>query len=149
MAIIEVAKVVLEKQTLKEILKNLKEVKTGQKGNVSSRSGKGQLNIISEPGDDLNLNLSKKELKERENRYKEIDAFNALITNIEAKEAEEKKVAKDVVKYEPIVHFSRMMLQAYIIEITKMDVDIATVLTRKPILKPFPFPNDVEKSLVS
>ncbi|CAH1446058.1 unnamed protein product [Lactuca virosa] len=86
MAKSDAAKVVLEKQSLKDKLKNFREVKTGRKGNVSSGSGKGKVNIVSEGDGDLNPNLSEKELKEREKFDKELDELNALKVKFEAKE---------------------------------------------------------------
>lgn len=77
-------KVVLEKQSLKGRLKNIKEVKNGRNGNVSSRLGKGIVNIISEEHDDFNPNLSEKELKEREKSDRELDVLNALKAKFEA-----------------------------------------------------------------
>lgn len=47
-------------------------------------------------------------------------------------------VAEDVVKYEPIYQFFRSMIRAYILEVARMDIEIAYVIRRKPILKPFP-----------
>ncbi|CAI9293582.1 unnamed protein product [Lactuca saligna] len=54
-------------------------------------------------------------------------------------------VAKDVVKYEPIHQFFRSMIRAYILEVAKMDIEIASVLRRKPILKPLPPQANLEK----
>ncbi|CAH1454195.1 unnamed protein product [Lactuca virosa] len=58
----------------------------------SDAKKKGKVNIISEEDDDLNPNLSEKELKERENLDKELDALNALKAKTEAEEVEEKNV---------------------------------------------------------
>ncbi|CAH1424783.1 unnamed protein product [Lactuca virosa] len=82
---------VVEKQSLKEKLKNLREINIGRKGNVSSGSGKRKVNIVSEENYDLNPN-SEKELKEREKHDKKIYALSTLKTKIKAEEAEEKNV---------------------------------------------------------
>ncbi|CAH1412814.1 unnamed protein product [Lactuca virosa] len=87
MAKSNVAKVVLGKQTLKQKSKNLKEVTFFRKGNVSSGSGKGKVNIISEHGDDLNPKLSKSELEEQMKRDKQLDELIALKEKIEVEEA--------------------------------------------------------------
>ena len=54
-------------------------------------------------------------------------------------------VAKDVVKYEPILQFLRRIIWAYILEIAKMDIEIANFCNRKPILKPFPVLDEVDQ----
>ena len=41
---------------------------------------------------------------------------------------------KEPVKYEPIIQHLRRMIKPYIQEISKMDIEIATVLRRVPIL---------------
>ncbi|CAH1436693.1 unnamed protein product [Lactuca virosa] len=87
-------KLFLKKKSLKDKLKNIREVKTGRKGNVSYGSGKGKVNIFSKEDDDINPNLSEKELKKQEKRDKELDALNALKAKTEAKEAEEKNVGE-------------------------------------------------------
>lgn len=56
-------KIVLEKKYLKDRLKNLKELKTDRKGNISSGSEKGKVNIVSEEDDDLNPKIFEKKLK--------------------------------------------------------------------------------------
>ncbi|CAH1449326.1 unnamed protein product [Lactuca virosa] len=58
MAKLDAAKAILEKQTLTEKMTNPRDVKTGRKGNVSFRSGKGKVNIVSELDDDMNPNVS-------------------------------------------------------------------------------------------
>lgn len=83
-------KVVIEKQSLKDKLKKLKEVKIGQKANVSSISVKGKVNNVLEEDPDLNLNLSEKELKEHEKLDKELEVSNALKAKIEVEEAKQK-----------------------------------------------------------
>lgn len=54
-------------------------------------------------------------------------------------------ISKDTMKYEPIFQFLIRMIWAYILEIAKMDVEVAAVHNQKPILKPFPVPDNVEK----
>ncbi|CAI9271898.1 unnamed protein product [Lactuca saligna] len=51
---------------------------------------------------------------------------------------------KDVQKYEPIIQHLKRMIKCYILEITKMDVEIAGVLNNRPILKPNEQPEDIE-----
>lgn len=91
MAKSDATKVVLEIQTLKDELKNIKEVKIGWKGYLFG-TWKRMVNIVLEEDDDLNPNLSKKELKEREKRDKELDALNALKAKNEVEEVEENNV---------------------------------------------------------
>lgn len=54
-------------------------------------------------------------------------------------------IMKDENKYEPILaHFKRMII-CYILEISKMDVKISSVLKKRPILKPLEQPKDIQK----
>ncbi|CAI9279837.1 unnamed protein product [Lactuca saligna] len=46
-------------------------------------------------------------------------------------------VAKNVKKYETIYEHLKRMINCYILEIAKMDVEIASVLKKRPILKSF------------
>ncbi|CAI9263711.1 unnamed protein product [Lactuca saligna] len=45
-------------------------------------------------------------------------------------------VTKDFKKYEPIFEHLKSMIMCYILEIAKMDVEIASILKKRPILKP-------------
>ena len=54
-------------------------------------------------------------------------------------------VTKDVQKYEPIVEHLKRMIKCYILEIAKMDVEIASVLKKRPILKPEEEPKDIQQ----
>ncbi|CAH1412094.1 unnamed protein product [Lactuca virosa] len=80
----------LEKKTLAEKYKNIKEVKTGQRDHVSLGSGKGKLNIISEKGTEDDPVLTETERMAREKRDKELDELNALREKLDAEEAEAK-----------------------------------------------------------
>lgn len=46
-------------------------------------------------------------------------------------------VAKDVRKYQPIFDHLKKIIKCYILEFAKMYIEIASVLNRKPIMKPF------------
>ncbi|CAI9299051.1 unnamed protein product [Lactuca saligna] len=70
----------------------MKEKEKRMKGNISSGSGKGKVNLVLEENDDLNPNLLETELKEREKRDKKLYALNILKTKIIAEEAKEKNV---------------------------------------------------------
>ena len=54
-------------------------------------------------------------------------------------------ILKDEKKYEPIVAHLKRMLIFYVHEIAKMDVEIASVLKKRPILKPEEDPKDLQK----
>ena len=54
-------------------------------------------------------------------------------------------LSKDEQKYEPIIAHLKRMLNCYIHEIGKMDVEIAFVLKKKPILKPKGESKDLHK----
>lgn len=54
-------------------------------------------------------------------------------------------VLKDEKKYEPIVARLKRMFICYILEIAKMDVEIASVLKKRPILKPEEQTKDIHK----
>ncbi|CAI9263002.1 unnamed protein product [Lactuca saligna] len=45
-------------------------------------------------------------------------------------------VAKDFKKYEPIFEHLMSMIMCYILDIAKMDVEITSILKKRPILKP-------------
>lgn len=53
-------------------------------------------------------------------------------------------VSRDVVKYDPIYQHLKKMVKSYILEMSKMDVEIVAVLKRKPILKPFDQPDNIK-----
>ncbi|CAI9293679.1 unnamed protein product [Lactuca saligna] len=53
-------------------------------------------------------------------------------------------LSKVKIKYEPIIQHLYIMIKTYIQEISKMDVEITTVLKIVPILKPFPEPEGSE-----
>ena len=53
-------------------------------------------------------------------------------------------IAKDVKKYEPIFDHLKRMIKCYILEITKMDIKSAFVLNKRPIMKPFEEPEDIQ-----
>lgn len=53
-------------------------------------------------------------------------------------------IMKAVEKYEPIYHHLRKLIRCYILEMLKMHVEIASMLKKKPILKPFDQPVDIE-----
>ncbi|CAI9302450.1 unnamed protein product [Lactuca saligna] len=53
-------------------------------------------------------------------------------------------VAKDGKKYEPIFGYLRRMIKSYILEIAKIDVGIAYVLKKRPILNQFDQPEDIQ-----
>ncbi|CAH1412989.1 unnamed protein product [Lactuca virosa] len=75
-------KIHLEKRTLEEKLKDLKEKKSGQKGNVAFGSGKGNVNIVSEKEDELNTKLTKEQKAEQAKRdglLHELNSINAKI----------------------------------------------------------------------
>lgn len=52
-------------------------------------------------------------------------------------------VTKDKVKYEPIYQFLKKTIRSYILEVSKIDIEIVAILKRTPILKPFPPPENV------
>lgn len=52
-------------------------------------------------------------------------------------------VAKDLKKYEPNYEHLKKMIKCNIMELAKMNVEIASVLKRKPILKPFDQPQNI------
>ncbi|CAH1422336.1 unnamed protein product [Lactuca virosa] len=78
----------LEKRTLEEKFKNIKEVKTGRRDHVSSGSGKGRVNINLEKVTEEDLTLNQKEKVEREKMYRELDKLNALRQKLDVEEAE-------------------------------------------------------------
>ncbi|CAH1423402.1 unnamed protein product [Lactuca virosa] len=84
----EVDMIKLEMKTMAEKFKNIKEVKTGQNDHVSSGSGKGKVNIISEKVTEKDLMLTEKERIARENMEKELDELNALREKLDVEEAE-------------------------------------------------------------
>ncbi|CAI9294355.1 unnamed protein product [Lactuca saligna] len=53
-------------------------------------------------------------------------------------------VAKDVTKYEPIFNHLKRMLKCYILEIGKTNIEIASILNNRPIMKPFEEPEDIQ-----
>ncbi|CAI9260956.1 unnamed protein product [Lactuca saligna] len=53
-------------------------------------------------------------------------------------------VVKDMKKYEPIYEHLKRMIKCYILEIAKMDVEIAYVLKKRPFFKPFDLPEDIQ-----
>lgn len=44
-------------------------------------------------------------------------------------------VSRDPIKYEPICSYIKRLLKAHIIEIAKMDIEISSVLNKRPIVK--------------
>lgn len=54
-------------------------------------------------------------------------------------------LSKDEQKYERIIAHLKRMLICYIHEIANMDVEIASVLKKKPVLKPEEEPKDLHK----
>ncbi|CAI9285123.1 unnamed protein product [Lactuca saligna] len=44
----------------------------------------------------------------------------------------------------PIFNHLKKMIKCYILEIVKMDIEIASVLNRRPIVKPFKEPEDIQ-----
>ncbi|CAH1451382.1 unnamed protein product [Lactuca virosa] len=67
----------LKKKTLAKKFKNIKEVKIFRRDHVSSRLGKGKVNIISEKVTEEDLTLTETERIAREKRDKELDELNA------------------------------------------------------------------------
>lgn len=53
-------------------------------------------------------------------------------------------VAKDVKKFKPIYEHLKRMIKCYILEIAKIDLEIASDLKIKPILKPTNPPQNIE-----
>ena len=53
-------------------------------------------------------------------------------------------VAKDVKKYEPIFEHLKQMIKCYTLEITKMDVETASIMKKRPILKPDEQTDDIQ-----
>ncbi|CAH1423155.1 unnamed protein product [Lactuca virosa] len=88
-------KIRLEKQSMEEKLKNLREKKTGQKGNEAFGSGKGNVKIVSEKIDDLNPPLTKEQQADQEKCDELLNELNDLNAKLNAEEAE-KKNAKDI-----------------------------------------------------
>ncbi|CAH1422659.1 unnamed protein product [Lactuca virosa] len=82
----------LEKRTLEQKLKGLKEKKSGQNGNVAFGSGKGNVKIVPEKEYDLKLKLSKEQLVEQAKRDIMFDELHALNTKIINEEVEQKNV---------------------------------------------------------
>ncbi|CAI9277861.1 unnamed protein product [Lactuca saligna] len=74
----EVDAISLEKKTMSEKLKNIKEVKDVRKVHVSSGYGKGKVNIISEEDTKEDPVMTELENEAREKRDKELDELNAL-----------------------------------------------------------------------
>ena len=58
----------MEKRSLEEKLKELKEKKTSQKGNVAFSSRKGNMKIVSKKEDELNPKLTNKQQDEQAKR---------------------------------------------------------------------------------
>lgn len=54
-------------------------------------------------------------------------------------------VAKNTAKYKHIYQFMKKIIRAYILEVAKMNIEIAAVLKRKPIMNPFPPPDNLDK----
>ncbi|CAI9286003.1 unnamed protein product [Lactuca saligna] len=53
-------------------------------------------------------------------------------------------VVKDMKKCEPIFEHFKRMIKCYILELAMIDVQISSVLKRKPILKTFDQPQNIE-----
>ncbi|CAI9288152.1 unnamed protein product [Lactuca saligna] len=117
MAKTKVAKVFLQKQTLKHKLKNLNEEKIGQKGNVSSRLGKGKEKIEAEEG-------VEKDFKEALDAKKDMFSKRTIY--------QIKKAIDNVNLYWLEPHTSFKVKKE-----KEMDIKIENVLSRMPILKPF------------
>ena len=80
-------RVVLEKKKLSEKMKDMKEVKTGQKVNITSRLGKGNVNIVTKEVSEINPYMNEKEKIKKEKRDKELDELNALRVKLDAEDA--------------------------------------------------------------
>ncbi|CAH1422654.1 unnamed protein product [Lactuca virosa] len=84
----DVDRVVLEKKKLSEKMKDMKEVKTGRKVNITFELGKENINIVTEEVSELNPHMTKKEKIEKEKRDKDLDELNALKVKLDAEDAE-------------------------------------------------------------
>lgn len=83
-------KIHLEKRTLEDKVKNLREKETSQKGNIAFGSEKGNVKIVSEKEDELNPNLTNEEQVEQAKCDAFMDELNALNAKINIEEAEKK-----------------------------------------------------------
>lgn len=90
----DVGRVVLEKKKLSEKMKDMKEVKTGQKVNITSRLGKGNVNIVTKEVSEINPYMNEKEKIKKEKRDKELDELNALRVKLDAEDVELKNGEK-------------------------------------------------------
>ncbi|CAI9287046.1 unnamed protein product [Lactuca saligna] len=57
-------------------------------------------------------------------------------------------VVKDVYKYEHIIEHLKQMIWCYILKTAKMDVEIANILKKRPILKPGEQTKEIQHSKV-
>ncbi|CAH1416085.1 unnamed protein product [Lactuca virosa] len=85
-------KIHLGKITLEEKLNDLKEKKTGQKGNIAFGSGIGNVKIVSEKEDELNPKLTKEQQAKQAKYDALLDELNAINAKIIAEEAKKKNV---------------------------------------------------------
>ncbi|CAH1412808.1 unnamed protein product [Lactuca virosa] len=83
-------KIHLEKQSMEEKLKNLREKKTGQKGNEAFGFRKRNVKIVSKKLDDLDPPLTKEQQEDQAKRNAFLDELNALNAKLNVEETEKK-----------------------------------------------------------
>ncbi|CAH1420516.1 unnamed protein product [Lactuca virosa] len=140
-------KIHLEKRYLEEKVKNLREKKTGQKGNEAFGSRKGKVEIVSDKIDKLNPPLTKEQQVDQAKRDALLDELNALNAKFNAEEAKKKNVEAILANKKalfPSWSLEGIEEEGYIIEIAKMDVEISSVLNRRPIVKPMDPPENLD-----
>ncbi|CAI9265152.1 unnamed protein product [Lactuca saligna] len=84
----------LEKQSMEEKLKILREKSTGQKANEAFGLGKRNVKIVSKKLDNLDPPMTKEQQKNQANCDAFLDELNALSAKLNAEEAEKKNAEK-------------------------------------------------------
>ncbi|CAI9280710.1 unnamed protein product [Lactuca saligna] len=137
--------------TLKAERAKLQEVRTGItfdheefKASISSQNSKLQEDLAMEKpiiDNSKEEELDEKELKRRKAREAELDENQRIVPKDEAME----KAEREAQKYEPVILYLKLMIISYIQEMGNMDVEIATMLRRKPSAVPKEAPEGFEK----
>ncbi|CAH1453083.1 unnamed protein product [Lactuca virosa] len=125
----EVDSIMLEKKTMDEKFKNIKEFKTGRRDHVSSGSGKGKVNIVSKKVTEEDLTLTEKEKVAREKRDKELDELNALREKLDVEEAEARNS-------EMILENNKALFPAWMLDRMQSKLSMSQILfgwNQKPI----------------
>ncbi|CAH1434008.1 unnamed protein product [Lactuca virosa] len=94
-------KIHLEKQSMEEKLKQLREKSIGQKGNEAFGSGKGNVKIVSEKLDDFDPPLTKEQQENQAKSDAFLDEINALNAKLHVEEAGKKNAEEicDIPKF--------------------------------------------------